>query len=245
MQRSDLINELAAALSAAQGKMEAAAKDSANPYYRSTYADLASCWSSIRAPLSEHGLAVLQPVSIEASADGIRVSVETVLAHASGQWVSGVASWVPMRQSKDGGAKAEWVPAQDPQAVGSCITYARRYALCAMVGVAPEDDDANAASGVQYRPEEPQKHRAPPAKPASAAKKNWAEMTPDERFVAGHARIKAATGDVAKLVDIGHNLPEADFGAEQFKQLCAYCAELASAAEAANQPVPSPEDIEI
>ena len=156
MERSETINELAAALAAAQGKIENASKDSANPYFRSRYADLASIWDAIRGPLSEHGLAVVQPVRVEGSS----VTVTTLLAHASGQWISSDLTMTAQRQMKDGGG---WEKLDSPQAIGSCITYARRYALAAMAGVAPEDDDAEGAQG---RRQEPQRQERPAQLPA-------------------------------------------------------------------------------
>lgn len=128
MNHSEQINEIAAALSKAQAVIAGAVKDSVNPHFKSAYADLASVWEACRKPLTDHGLSVAQTAATE---DG-RVGVTTLLMHASGQWISDT---LVMKPTKD-----------DPQGVGSCITYARRYALAAMVGVAPEDDDGNAAS---------------------------------------------------------------------------------------------------
>lgn len=126
--QSEQINELAAALSIAQGKITGALKDSANPFFKSKYADLASVWDACRGPLSENGLAVIQTTA--PNPDG--VTVITTLAHKSGQWIRGELHMVPVKS--------------DPQGVGSCLTYARRYALAAIIGVAQVDDDANAAT---------------------------------------------------------------------------------------------------
>lgn len=128
MTHSEQINELAAALAKAQGQIEGAKKDSTNPHFKSSYADLASVWDACRKALSSNGLSVAQGAESE---DG-RVGITTILMHASGQWMR---STLLMRPMKD-----------DPQGIGSCVTYARRYALAAIVGVAPEDDDGNAAS---------------------------------------------------------------------------------------------------
>lgn len=128
--RSVSIARLAGALAKAQGSIEGASKDKTNPHFKSSYADLASVWEACRAPLSANGIAVLQP----ASADGPRVTLTTILAHSSGEWIS-------MDLTMTAGQNT-------PQAIGSCITYARRYALASMVGVAPEDDDGNAATHV-------------------------------------------------------------------------------------------------
>lgn len=126
--QSEQINELAAALAIAQGKITGALKDSANPFFKSKYADLASVWDACREHLSANGLAVIQTTEDVESG----ICVKTTLAHKSGQWISGVLTMTPKDSS--------------PQAAGSCLTYARRYALAAIVGVAQVDDDANAAT---------------------------------------------------------------------------------------------------
>lgn len=122
------IGKLIEALSAAQGEMKPASKDAANPYFKSKYADLASVWEVIRGPLSKNKLAVIQTTSNV----GVDITIITLLAHQSGQWVKGTLTLRP--------AKA------DAQGIGSVITYGRRYALASICGVAPEDDDGNAAS---------------------------------------------------------------------------------------------------
>ena len=128
MTHSESINEIATALAKAQAQIEGARKDSTNPHFKSSYADLSSVWEACRKALTTNGLSVAQgPVS-----DDGRIGVTTMLMHGSGQWLQ---STFYMRPTKD-----------DPQGAGSVLTYARRYALAAMVGVAPEDDDANAAS---------------------------------------------------------------------------------------------------
>lgn len=128
MTHSDLIAALAEALSKAQGEMGGAKKDAANPFFKSKYADLASVWDACRGPLSKNGLSVVQTPS----ADGAKVSVETLLMHSSGQWIKDSLTV----EAKDAGA----------QSVGSAITYLRRYALLCFTGVAPEDDDGNEAA---------------------------------------------------------------------------------------------------
>ena len=141
--RSEQINELAAALAKAQGAMEAAAKGNINPHFKSRYADLASVWEACREPLSKNGLAILQPVC----ADGASVTVTTILAHSSGQWISEALTMTAQQNT--------------PQGVGSAITYGRRYGLSSMVGIAPDDDDGNAASARQPRQVEEEAPRAP------------------------------------------------------------------------------------
>lgn len=127
-QRSTAFAQFAAALAAAQGEMEGASKDNVNPHFKSRYADLASVWDACRAPLSKNGIAVIQPPC----AQGPTVTVTTLLAHKSGEYIQSDLTMTAQQNT--------------PQGIGSCITYARRYALQSMVGIAPEDDDGNAAS---------------------------------------------------------------------------------------------------
>lgn len=129
MTTSENINEIAGALAKAQAEMGGAVKDSANPFFKSKYADLASVRDACLPALTKHGIAVIQ----SPSAEGAKVSVVTLLAHSSGQWFRGEASCI----AKD----------DSPQSVGSATTYLRRYALQSFAGVAPEDDDAEAAQG--------------------------------------------------------------------------------------------------
>lgn len=134
MQTSEQINELAAALSGAQSEMEHATKDRMNPAFKSRYADLASIVDACRAPLTRHGLCVLQAPSVEGNA----VSVETRLVHKSGQWVSTTISCT--------------VPDGKATTIGSAVTYLRRYSLAAMTSIAPDDDDGNAATRAPQPP---------------------------------------------------------------------------------------------
>lgn len=136
MKHSEQINELAAALAKAQSEIKDAAKDSANPFFKSKYADLASVWDACRTPLSKNNLSVVQT----AETDAAGIVLHTLLLHASGQWISGTLCMTPVKS--------------DPQGIGSCVTYARRYALSAMVGIAPSEDDGNAATGIVV-PEQP------------------------------------------------------------------------------------------
>lgn len=123
------INELAKALASAQSKMEGAAKDSDNPFFKSKYADLSSVTGAVRTGLDGTGLSYVQIVHDRESA----AAIETVILHSSGQSLSTGIVCVP-------------VVKQDAQGYGSAITYARRYGLAMAFGVAPEDDDGNAAA---------------------------------------------------------------------------------------------------
>jgi hypothetical protein len=126
---SPTIGKLAAALAKAQRAVDAASKDKKNPHFNSRYADLASVWEACREQLTSNGLAVIQ----FPGADGTTCIVTTVVTHESGEWMSSESRAV----TKDG----------TPQAMGSAITYLRRYALAAVAGVAPDDDDGEAAQG--------------------------------------------------------------------------------------------------
>ncbi len=133
MQRSEAINELAAALAKAQGLIKGALKDQTNPDYKSKYADLAAHWEAIRGPFSANGLSIMQFPRL--TEEG--VEIETLLSHSSGQWTSEILK-MP-------------VPRADAQGVGSAITYARRYALSAIAGTSPDDDDGQAAAKSQQQ----------------------------------------------------------------------------------------------
>lgn len=170
MRMSESITALSSALSKAQGEIEGAVKDKQNPAFRSRYADLGAVWDAIRAPLAKHGLSVVQ---MPHSADPTSFCLVTRLMHSSGEWLEGD---YPLNPTK-----------HDPQGYGSAITYARRYALMAVLGVAPEDDDGNAASGRITPP------KAEPAKPVISNELK-------EAANALKARIDAASS--AKALDL-------------------------------------------
>jgi hypothetical protein len=130
MKHSESIALLAGALAKAQLQIEPASKNATNPHFRSHYADLASIWDACRGPLNTNGLSIVQ---FPCDGDVGRTGLCTMLLHSSGEFISEV---VTTRSQKD-----------DPQGLGSALTYLRRYALAAVVGVtATEDDDGNAAS---------------------------------------------------------------------------------------------------
>lgn len=171
IEQSPEIAELTAALAKAQGEIKNALKESTNPHFKSRYADLASVVDACRPSLVRHGVAVIQmPTNLP---DGA-VAVTTRLA-LKGEWLQ---STIAAKPSKF-----------DAQGVGSVITYLRRYGLAAMVGVAPEDDDGNGATGkgdpssvsndVGGPPSTPPK---PPAKPAqSVAPKQAPAATAEQK----------------------------------------------------------------
>lgn len=140
MKTSESIKEIAAALAKAQAKIKGAEKDADNPFFNSSYATLASVWEACREQITANGLSVVQGTE---NGDSESVKVVTRLLHSSGEWIESEISVKPMKMKVD---RADTEKQVTPQSVGSALTYARRYALAAMVGVAPEDDDGNAAS---------------------------------------------------------------------------------------------------
>ena len=127
MKSSETIEKLAEALWAAQGEMGGAVKGSANPFFKSSYADLTSVIKAIKEPCQNNGLSYIQlPHRLDSS-----IGVVTRLMHVSGQWLENDFT-LPMVKS-------------DPQAAGSAITYARRYALQALFGIPAVDDDGESA----------------------------------------------------------------------------------------------------
>lgn len=126
--QSDKVDELLTALAKAQGCALLSNEGSNNPFFKSKYSTLAELWNAARKPLSENGLSVIQTPLIN---DQGKIVLITTLGHTSGQWIK---SALPVNPTKN-----------DAQGVGSAITYMRRYALAAIVGLAPgdaSDDDA-------------------------------------------------------------------------------------------------------
>ena len=123
------MQKIATALVKAQKAFGPALKSSTNPHFKSRYADLAACVEAVIQGLNDNGIALIQ--KCYDCANG--VMVETMFVHESGEMLECGILHVPASK-------------QDPQGYGSALTYARRYSLMAACGIAPEDDDANAAS---------------------------------------------------------------------------------------------------
>jgi len=129
MKHSTDTKQVFAALVKAQAEMPTAPKDANNPHFKSKYATLQSIAETAKPILQKHGLAICQ--TFETACDG--VSIITSLIHESGEYITGSLFLKPTKN--------------DPQGYGSAITYGRRYAMAAILGiVADEDDDATAAS---------------------------------------------------------------------------------------------------
>lgn len=122
------ISELSKALVKFQSEVKPVKKESENPFFHSKYADLSAIWDAVRKTLTNCGLAVVQTNQPDNGA----VVLDTILIHESGQWIKGTTRMTPVKS--------------DPQGFGSCQTYARRYGLSAILGIATEDDDDGNAS---------------------------------------------------------------------------------------------------
>ena len=131
------MKNIAAALVKAQKEFSPALKTNTNPHFKSKYADLSACVEAVIDALNNNGIFLSQ----RTHADETGVTVETVLMHESGDSFNSGPLHVPASK-------------QDPQGFGSALTYARRYSLMAACGIAPEDDDGNAASKPPARPVE-------------------------------------------------------------------------------------------
>ena len=136
---SQEVDKLFAAMAKAQGKIQGARKDQKS--HHGSYADLASVWDACRSALSENGIAVLQPTEITG---GGNIVVKTILGHSSGQWIVGKIPVIVKDKT-------------NAQAMGSGISYARRYSLSSIVGISPSEDDGNLAVGTSH----PQQSAAP------------------------------------------------------------------------------------
>ena len=128
MKTSEKLDAIAPAMAKAQNSMGGAVKDSKNPFFKSKYADLTSVWKACKEHLHKNEISVIQsPID-----DGGRIGVATMLLHSSGQFISDSFTLGVKKQN-------------DPQADGSSITYARRYALMGFVGICPVDDYGESA----------------------------------------------------------------------------------------------------
>jgi len=176
---SPTLGKIGLAMSKAQIRIRGAVKDSSNPYFKSSYADLASVWDACHEAINENEIGIFQLPSTE----GNKVTVVTLLVHSSGEWLMSELSMT----AKQG----------DPQAIGSLITYCRRYALGAMAGVCPVDDDGEAAMG---RTEKAKKDDSGISKKAQEAahkknvedaKKACEKATPEEKKTMAERMTKA------------------------------------------------------
>jgi hypothetical protein len=154
----DHMKHIAAAFVKAQQAFAPALKTNTNPHFKSRYVGLDGCIEAVIDALNSNGIALLQPTH----QDDTGVTVETVLMHESGEYITSGPLFVPAAK-------------QDPQGYGSALTYARRYSLMTACGIAPEDDDGNAASKTKPQatasPAQPEKPKATPEQSAAHIEK--------------------------------------------------------------------------
>jgi hypothetical protein len=177
--QSQSIAKLTEALCKAQSLIEGAKKDSSNPYFKSDYADLTSVWKACKRPLTDNGLAIIQTMETK-DQDIILV---TTLAHSSGEWIK---SFLPVVMTK-----------RDPQSVGSAITYSRRFALAAIAGVCPYNEDDDAEEAMEEVRKEPVKEVS--KKLTEVQKQELQQMLKGDPEAEG--RIKKARG-LASVYDL-------------------------------------------
>lgn len=185
MNKSETIAELAKALASAQGEIENAGKNASNPHFKSRYADLAEVLNTVRPVMSRNGISISQFPAFES---GI-ASVETIVMHTSGEWMTGISS-APVTK-------------QDAQGVGSALTYLRRYSLAAIAGIAQEDDDGNGAVGGQ---------RQQQAKPAQR------QAPPDPKAVVAAIQGAATPQDVNKYVQTAQQRGVSSSGMQEINE---------------------------
>lgn len=177
MNHSENINEIMPALIKARGQFKAAIKDASNPHFKSAYATLDSVVDAVNDALLNNEILLTQPTSVD---DNGTTILHTRFLHTSGQWVGSTYPVYPVKR--------------DPQGEGSALTYARRYALMSLAGIAPEDDDGNAATDSAQQAQRALEEAKKQLKPSIDAIKNgiasgdlssaseaWAELTDDEK----------------------------------------------------------------
>lgn len=174
MEKSEHINELAAALCKFQGEVEKVAKEATNPFFKSKYASLSNILDVIREPLFSNGLSISQ---YPAGEHGLT----TMLMHSSGQYIMETYFVKPVKD--------------DPQSAGSAITYQRRYAIASILSLNIDDDDGNAASTPAKRQNQRQEARTQPETPKQQPTATFPQLNPKHEKWKG-AVVALATGTV-------------------------------------------------
>lgn len=161
MRTSESITKIAPALLKAQKDMEGAKKDSNNPFFKSKYSDYNAVLEACKGPLNDNEISILQPHRVDVVGDKTFMVVETILLHSSGEFIAGET-------------KVEVAKINDPQALGSAQSYAKRYGLQSIVSLPSEDDDGEKAMDRSPKPSNQSKPKVSAkseveSKPAPAA----------------------------------------------------------------------------
>jgi hypothetical protein len=174
--------KIAAAFVKAQSQFGAALKTNTNPHFKSRYADLSACVEAVIDALNINGIALMQ----QTHECETGVSIETVFIHESGEELRSGKLWLPASK-------------QDAQGYGSALTYARRYSLMAACGIAPEDDDGNAAS----------KSKPLPASAKSITQDEWDKLSPkDQNELRSHAVTPLALLAKGEIAEASRHIKE-------------------------------------
>lgn len=142
MKTSDQLGDIFTALSKAQAEFKVALRDSSNPFFKSNYADFQSVVEAVRPALAKHGLAFIQMPSVAENG----TTLITRITHSTGQWFECA---MPVKTTKD-----------DAQALGAAITYTRRYALQAALGIVASDEDDDAEKTMDREKQDRQASKA-------------------------------------------------------------------------------------
>ncbi len=228
MNKSESIEKLAKALADFQGEVKNPKNTAVNPYFRSKYAPLESVLELVRPLLSKNGLAIVQMPG----GDGNLITVQTVLLHTSGQWLDcgevGLFAEISKRKARDGDDVPEESEARPtPQGGGKAITYARRYATAAVLGIAGEDDTdghegfprngggkpAPQAPG-KTAPNKPQPAPAPSKAPAKGKDTSKTEKPAQKAADSEKSEPKAEAGQITNIQNLQKTLEARPGGKE-------------------------------
>ena len=189
MNKSDTLAKLGAALAKAQAKIHGVKKGSENPFFKSSYADLAQCIEAIREPFAAHGLSIIQCPSRDEHG---KLSLSTMLLHESGEFLEAT---FPMDIDKPG-----------PQAVGSWITYMRRYSLAAVASLAQVDDDGEGAENREPKQtKKPRKGKKITEAQAAELSTMMADSEASEEDVYGYMQKEYGVRDFKYLTKAGYD----------------------------------------
>lgn len=193
IEKSENITNLASALLKAQKDIGIAIKDAKNPYFKSSYADLKTVIDAVKEPLNNHGIAFLQMVNTNG---GDMPVIETMLLHESGQYL---LSNTPVFCAKP----------NDPQAFGSGVTYSKRYALQAILGLPTADDDAEGAMNRTNGKPKQQAAKAP--EPSVSTKSTHLS---GQSFITSKQSPQIILEDVTPVLEKAYEAFQQDFMAE-------------------------------
>jgi hypothetical protein len=215
--KSESIGKIALALSKAQSKIHGAIKDSNNPFFKSSYADLASVMDAVRSPFADNELSYVQPVT---TVDG-QLYVQTILMHSSGEYIESLYPVVAKEMN-------------DAQKVGGAVTYARRYSLASMCGVSQVDDDGNTAANIEAPKQAPKplvNHAPIGVNHITADRENGMKFGKSTKTVS-EAQLKRldaiaykagwAFGDIITECKARFNCDTGSLNMNQYDELCTY-----------------------